>query len=86
MSKALTVQQLAEYLSVNAKTVYRMVKAGELPGLKVGGAWRFRQDRWIENQKEAAHEPRRLGENHDTLGWYAESLLPLVIVAPSRHR
>jgi excisionase family DNA binding protein len=82
MSKALTVQQLADYLSVDAKTVYRMVRASELPGFKVRGAWRFRQedvDRWIEKQKEAAHEPRRPGEGQ-------HSRLVCGIAAPSRHR
>jgi len=60
----LTVQQVAEYLSVDPKTVYRMVGRSELPGFKVGGSWRFRQediDRWIEDQKKRARKttPRR---------------------------
>ena len=51
---AWTVKQVAEYLNVDPKVVYRLVQAGELPGFKVGATWRFRPadvDTWIENQK-----------------------------------
>ncbi|MDO8476060.1 MAG: helix-turn-helix domain-containing protein [Candidatus Rokubacteria bacterium] len=52
---AWTVRQLAEYLSVNQRTVYRMAERGELPAFKVGDAWRFRRhdiDEWIERQQQ----------------------------------
>jgi excisionase family DNA binding protein len=51
---ALTVQDVATYLRVNAKTVYRLAQAGGIPGFKVAGTWRFRRhdiDRWIEDQQ-----------------------------------
>ena len=51
---AVTVRQVAAYLSVNEKTVYRLAQRGELPGFKVAGAWRFQPadiDRWIDRQK-----------------------------------
>lgn len=54
---AMTVQEVAEYLNVDPKTVYRLVNRGELPGFKVGGSWRFQKndlDEWIAKQKEAA--------------------------------
>lgn len=54
---AMTVQEVATYLNVNAKTVYRLAKKGELPGFKVAGAWRFRRvdiDGWIEDRKRAS--------------------------------
>jgi len=50
---AWTVRQVAEYLSVNERTVYRMAERGELPAFKVGDAWRFRREdinAWIERQ------------------------------------
>ncbi len=53
---ALTVREVAAYLSVNEKTVYRLAQRRELPGFKVAGAWRFRRediDRWIDRQKQA---------------------------------
>ena len=39
-----TVKELAEYLSVNPMTIYRMVDRGELPVYTIGGkAKRFRK-------------------------------------------
>ncbi len=51
---AWTVRQVADYLSVNARTVYRMAERGHLPAFKVGDTWRFRRgdiDAWIEQQQ-----------------------------------
>lgn len=55
-SSALTVREVAGYLSVDEKTIYRLAKRGELPGFKVAGTWRFKKgdiDQWIERQKRA---------------------------------
>jgi excisionase family DNA binding protein len=52
---AWTVRQVAEYLSVNERTVYRMAERGDLPAFKVGDAWRFRRediDAWIARQQQ----------------------------------
>ena len=40
----MTPHEAAEYLSVHVRTIYRLVKIGEIPGRKVGGSWRFRKD------------------------------------------
>lgn len=56
-AKAMTVRQVAEYLNVNEKTVYRLTQQGDLPGFKVAGTWRFRGadiDGWIEHQQLVA--------------------------------
>lgn len=37
----LTVLELAEYLQVDKAQLYRMLKAGALPGFKIGSDWRF---------------------------------------------
>ena len=53
----MTVQEVADYLNVDPKTVYRLVNRGELPGFKVGGSWRFQKsdlDAWIAKQKKKA--------------------------------
>lgn len=55
--QAMTVRDVAGYLNVDEKTVYRLAKRGELPGFKVAGAWRFKRSDlkdWIDNQKNAA--------------------------------
>jgi excisionase family DNA binding protein len=50
----LTTEEVLEYLQVNLRTVYRLVKAGKLPAVRVGRQWRFRKrdiDAWLENQR-----------------------------------
>jgi len=53
----MTVREVAGYLNVDEKTVYRLAQRGELPGFKVAGTWRFKKrdiDDWIERQKLAS--------------------------------
>ncbi len=54
---AMTVRDLAAFLSVDEKTVYRLAQRSELPGFKVAGAWRFQAadiQRWIDQRKRRA--------------------------------
>ena len=54
---AMTVRDVAKFLSVDEKTIYRLVSKGELPGFKVLGSWRFQKsdlDSWIESRKQDA--------------------------------
>ncbi|MBM4330266.1 MAG: helix-turn-helix domain-containing protein [Deltaproteobacteria bacterium] len=44
MKEIMTPQEAAEYLSIHVRTIYRLVKKGEIPGRKVGGSWRFKKD------------------------------------------
>jgi len=37
----LTLKELAEHLKLNDRTVMRMLKTGQIQGVKVGGQWRF---------------------------------------------
>src|SRR5215212_8775514 len=39
----LTPEEAAAYLRVTPQTVYRLVRAGKLPGVKVGHLWRLRR-------------------------------------------
>ncbi len=63
-ASAMTVREVAAYLNVAEKTIYRLAQKGDLPGFKVAGAWRFRRedlDQWIEAQKEAASKQGKTG-------------------------
>ncbi len=40
----LTLQQAASLLQISERTIQRMVKKGEIPGVQVGGQWRFDRD------------------------------------------
>ena len=51
--EVMTVSEVAAYLRIKEKTVYRLVAEGKLPGFKVGGSWRFMRDeieQWIRGQ------------------------------------
>lgn len=39
----LTIKDVADYLKVNERTIYRLAASSELPGFKVGNSWRFKQ-------------------------------------------
>jgi excisionase family DNA binding protein len=41
MPELFTAQQLAEYLQLSKRTVYRLVERHQLPAVRVGGQWRF---------------------------------------------
>ena len=54
-STILTVHEVAEYLRVSDAKVYRLIKDGCLPVLRIGRAWRFRKDlldQWISHGME----------------------------------
>ena len=54
LDQAMTVRDVASFLNVDEKTIYRLVIKGELPGFKVLGSWRFQKsdlDVWIESRK-----------------------------------
>lgn len=48
-----TLVDVAAYLKVSKRTVYRLAAARKIPAFKVGGAWRFLRadiDTWIQQQ------------------------------------
>ena len=67
----LTTEEVLEYLQVNLRTVYRLIKAGKIPAVRVGRQWRFRKrdiDAWLDSQRlrggaraAAAPAPARQG-------------------------
>ena len=49
----LTTEEVLEYLQINLRTVYRLIKAGKIPAVRVGRQWRFRKrdiDAWLDSQ------------------------------------
>ncbi|HET7618693.1 MAG TPA: response regulator [Vicinamibacterales bacterium] len=56
----LTTEEVLDYLQVNLRTVYRLIKAGKIPAVRVGRQWRFRQrdiDAWLESQRPRGSRP-----------------------------
>ena len=53
-SEMMTLRELATFLKMPEKTLYRIAAEGKVPGFKVGASWRFRKseiDKWIESQE-----------------------------------
>ena len=42
--RLLNIYEVARYLGVSVRTVYRLVRRGELRAFKVGAVWRFKQE------------------------------------------
>lgn len=60
--KVLTVRELSEYLRVHPTTVYRLLRAKQLPGFRVGSEWRFSIDmidRWRSEEEQESVSARR---------------------------
>lgn len=53
MPSFLTTEEVLTYLKVTPRTIYRLIRTGELPAVRVGRQWRFRQsdlDAWLDRQ------------------------------------
>lgn len=49
----LTIREVADYLKVTERTIYRLAAAKQMPAFKIGGSWRFSRqdiDSWIKQQ------------------------------------
>ena len=49
----LTTEEVLEYLQVNLRTVYRLIKAGKIPAVRVGRQWRFRKRDIVSYKRES---------------------------------
>jgi excisionase family DNA binding protein len=50
----LTTEDVLGYLKVTPRTIYRLIRTGELPAVRIGRQWRFRRadlDDWLDRQR-----------------------------------
>ena len=50
----LTTEEVLAYLKITPRTIYRLIRNGELPAVRIGRQWRFRRrdlDAWVERQR-----------------------------------
>ena len=50
----LTTEEVLDYLQVNIRTIYRLIRRGEIPAVRVGRQWRFRKpdiDAWLAGHR-----------------------------------
>ena len=73
----LTIKQVATYLKVTERTIYRLAGAKKIPAFKVGGTWRFSKadiDAWIKQQSmEVTDVGRDEGGSASSQSTYGES-------------
>lgn len=51
----LNVKEVADFLRVNVATVYTWARQRQLPAIKVGRSWRFRQsdlEMWLDEHRQ----------------------------------
>ena len=56
MPQLMTVAELGQYLRFTKKTIYRLLKEGGIPAIKIGNKWRFDKeaiDRWLHHSMKA---------------------------------
>ena len=56
----LTPHEASDYLRVHAKTVIRLARQGQIPGLRIGKHWRFRASdltEWTDLRLKSACQP-----------------------------
>jgi excisionase family DNA binding protein len=62
MPEVMTVPELAERLNVSAITIYRLLKAGQLPAFRVGSDWRFSADaiaQWMKEREQGMRSAKQ---------------------------
>lgn len=62
----MTSHELADYLKVDLRTVYRYIKQGHIPKVKVGGRWRFRRsdiEGWLRGDVHIEQLPPASGKH-----------------------
>lgn len=65
----LTIKEVADYLKVTERTIYRLAGAKTIPAFKVGGTWRFSRrdiESWIKQQ--SAGNPERAASKASNRG------------------
>ncbi len=53
MAELMTLEEVAAYLRVTKKTIYRLLKQGKIPATMVGHQWRFDRasiDEWLQRK------------------------------------
>lgn len=59
--KTITVAETADYIGISKEQVYKMIREGEMPGVKVGRRVLIDKhsiDRWFADQEEAQLQER----------------------------
>ena len=78
----LMIKDVADYLKVTERTIYRLAGAKQIPAFKVGGSWRFSKadiNNWIQHQTVKVTRESCGFKNFDNI---QTSLLPALQSSP----
>ena len=70
MAELITVEELARYLRVTKKTIYRLLKGGKIPATKIGRQWRFDRasiDQWLGQNSTRAKASILIVDDEETI-------------------
>jgi excisionase family DNA binding protein len=75
VSEVMTLYEVADYLRVTKKTIYRLLSRGSIPAAKVSHQWRFSRDsidEWLQQNSVGAtadkdNQARATGNHHNRL-------------------
>lgn len=70
--EVLTLPEVAAYLKVTERTIYRLAGAKKIPAFKVGGVWRFSRadiENWIQQQSTEESDRRNELDGAATGEW-----------------
>ena len=60
MPQIMTTREVAKYLKLHEITICKHAAAGKIPGVRIGGVWRFHQDaidKWIGEGTPIVNKP-----------------------------
>ena len=66
----MTVKELADYLRVTEKTVYRLLKQGKIPAIRINHQWRFRKsliDEWLHKNSVGGKATIRVADDKEVI-------------------
>ncbi len=52
--RLMVFEEARRYLSISRATLYNLIKAKQIPAVKLGGQWRFRKERlvkWLDSRE-----------------------------------
>lgn len=66
----LTIREVAKYLKMNERSIYKLAHQGLIPTVKIASQWRFRKnliDAWIESQMSSSAVVSALADNSESI-------------------
>ncbi len=70
MRELITVEEAADYLRITKRTIYRLLKRGNIPSTKVGRQWRFDKasiDEWLQRNSAQAKATILIVDDEETI-------------------